>query len=403
MQLDDSHAGYLHVTAFVGAQGPFLSVLCKQGFSIDPQTHHLIAQGLVKLQPDLQYCQAPNRIARSVKAGRDLWPDKEKIDLVLRMDAVAPGHRPVQHQRVDVAFEEQQASALVFGDRHAYTLRGQLHFSDPEPFCKLPIDDFHAYGGIDPTWMPQTPEDAPRVMGMPVPELFPGANPFNPAGLGYWIQRSNFVDGLMLPNVERLGDLLTPERFFVGEPSRWPLAPRPICWGVQSLWSYPRCLYTNRRPYHMPDEGQADVMAALEPFQAGISPQGQAGQVTLGPKLMQQGAQELALSMRDGPLSLVVKGCLPTGPVRLEIPDKAPPVAIYRDGSSQELRHKRLGVHVDLRSMRLELTWASQCALDVVPRQPGGLAELKTQYLVSYEGQALSARCWPGDRAFLHL
>lgn len=395
MQPADPHAGRVHVTAFVGAQGPFLSVLCKQRYLVEFRQGRLLDQGLAELSPDLEYCQAPNRIGRSVKKGRDLWPDKELIDLLLTADAVALDERPITSLPVEIAFEEQRASALVFGDRYAYTLGGQLRFSDPEPFVRCPLDDFHAYGGIDPTLMPQTPEQAPRVLGMPVPELFPGANPYNPAGLGYWVRPENFVTGLMLPNVERSDDLLSPDRFFVGRANAWPLAPRPVCWGVQSLWSYPRCLYTNRRPYFMPDATDA-------PMEGGQA-ESDIAQIGIGPKLMQQGAQELALSMRDGPLSLSVQGVHPKGALSLYVPAKAPPVEIVAQGQRQALRNKRLAVHLNARSMQLEITWASQCPLDQAPRNLGGLAHLMDRYVVSYAGQKLSERCWPGDRAFLHL
>lgn len=403
MQPQDPYAGKLHITAFVGDQGPFLSVICKQVFSLIPEQGHLLPAGLSDLEPDLCYHQAPNRIGRAVLRGRDLWPDKDKIDLILSADAVAPNHAPVSQMQVRVQFEEQGASATVFGDRHAYALRGQLCFSSPDPFTRVPLDDFHAYGGIDPTLMPESAGQAPMVMGMPVPELFPGANPFNPAGMGYWVSPENFVEGLMLPNVERSGDLLTPERFFVRDPQAWPLAPRPVCWGVRSLWSYPRCLSTNRRPHFFPDAAHPEARLALAPFQEGLPLDPELGQVTVNPKLMQQGAQELALSMRDGPLSLRVEGCFARGPVQLCVPHEPPPIEIFADGMRQVMRSKRLAVHLDTREHKLCLTWACQCPLAEAPRQPGGLADLQRRYLVSYDGQVLSDRCWPGDRAFLHL
>lgn len=402
MQPQDPHAAKLHITPFVGAQGPFLSVLCKQVFSVLPERGQLCPTGLAELAPDLSYHQAPNRIGRAVLQGRDLWPDKIYTDLILTADAVAAYEAPTQMMQVQVQFEEKGASAMVFGDRYAYTRHGQLCFSQPEPFSRMPLDDFHAYGGIDPTLMPGSAKDVPMVMGMPVPELFPGANPFNPAGMGYWVNPGRFVDGLMLPNLERSGDLLSPDRFFVQDPKRWPFAPRPVCWGVRSLWSYPRCLFTNRRPHFLPDASLPEAVAALADIQGEIPIHPVHGETSVGPGLMQQGARELALPMRDGPLSLRIEGCRAQGPIALAVPDHAPEIQIFADGTRQAIRSKRLTVHLDTRANLLCLTWACQCRLLSAPARSGGLAELMHRYVVTYQGERLSDRCWPVDRAFLH-
>lgn len=402
MQVHDPHAGYLHVTAFAGRQGAFLSVLCKQSFSVALEQGALFEQGLEKLHADLSYHKASDRIGRAVLHGRDLWPNKEHIDLILNADAVAPGKANVQQLPVSVQFEEKLARAMVFGDRHAYHLHGQLRFSKPEPFCSMPLDDFRAYGGVDPTLMPAQAHEIPQVMGLPVPELFPGANPFNPAGMGYWVRPENFVEGLCLPNVERADDLLSPERFFVGDPRNWPLAPRPISWGLRALWSYPRCLSMNRRPHFLPGPNQPQALARLKDFQGDVPMQPEPGEVQVSPQLMAQGAQELALSMRDGPLRLKLDGVHETGVLAFELPSKAPPIEIFEAGKRQELRFKRLTVHLDTKRKRLSLTWACQCRLASTPRQPGGLEDLRARYQVRYADQLLSAQCWPVDRALLH-
>lgn len=401
MQSTDPHADNLHITAFLGAEGPFLSVLCKQTFSIDPSRGTLRPKGLAKLSPDLRYRQLPSRIGRAVQQGRDLWPDKDWIDLILDLDAVPAQGRPVTKMQVDVAFEENKASALVFGDRHAYRHQGQLRFSRPEPFTRQPIDDFHAYGGIDPTLMPSDAEQTPMVLGLPVPELFPGAHPMNPAGMGYWTNAENFVDGLMLPNVERCADRLTPERFFAGSSQRWPLTPRPICWGVQSLWSYPRCIYTNRRPYHLPDASDAKAFQALVEIDPDCMPSTDA--LSVSPRLMQQGARELALSMREGPLALSVIGCFDSGPLRLVVPHEPPPIEIRVASARQTTRAKRLAVHLDGRKHRLDVTWACQCPLKAWVAPNADMQTLMKRHLVVYDGHPLSEQCWSPGRAFLRL
>lgn len=402
MKSPDPYAGKIHVTSFVRDGEAFLAVICKQAFSVSLKDGTLALDGLETLQPDLSYQQAPHRIARAVLQGRDLWPDKPCIDLILNADAVAPDNAPVQDMQVKVQFEEKSAAALVFGDRYAFRLRGQLRFSDPQTFSSMPLDDFHAYGGIDPTLMPASLSQAPAVLGMPVPELFPGANPFNPAGLGYWVDAKNFVDGLMLPNVERMHDLLSPERFFVGDPSLWPLAARPICWGFRSLWSFPRCLSINRRPHFLPSSDKAQAVARLSAFQDELSLRPKAGELSVSAKIMQQGARELALPMRSGPLSLKLSGVHANARVQLVIPDDPPKIDIEAKGRRQVLEAKRLTVHLDTRAQRLWLSWTIQCPLDPEAARPGALADLKARYRVFYEGQSLSEACWSAGRAILH-
>lgn len=380
-----------------------LTVLCKQHWRFDAHSGALTlaTPELAALSHDIEYATRPDRPGRSLVQGRDLWPYKERTDLVIQGHLQCAQGRPCTEKSVRLAFQGKEDRALVIGDRYAYRRHGQLRFSSPQPFVQMPLDEFHAYGGIDPTLAPQGIADTPMLMGVPLPEFFPGAYPRNPAGMGYWIHEHNFPDGLRLPNLEDPHYRLRPEDFFRGHPEGWPLAPPPVCWGFRSTLSYPRCLHAGRKPYFLPQDGDSVAWQRLD--NALDRPLLKAGPMELGvsSELMQQGARRLSIPIQEGPLEFVMQGICGDEAVRLEIPDQAPALCIRRKGRSLRTRAHRLTVRVHPNQCELFVTWATSVHFD--PEEQRGCdgqdsaawyRSVQEHYEIDYQDRPLPAQCW---------
>lgn len=389
-----------HITWFQHATGPALSLLCKQRFRFCSQSGALgVAQDpYAVLQPDLCYEGRDDRPGRILAQGRDLWPDKDRIDLIISGSAIAPGGRPCTQMQLEVRFEERRARALVQGDRVVYRRGGGLCFTRPKPFVQIPVDAFHAYGGIDPHHVPERLEDTPMVMGVPVPELFPGAYPRNPSGVGYWIDAHTVVDGLLLPNIECPEQLLDPENIIRRDPCAWPLAPRPITWGFCGLTSYPRMIHAGRWPVSMPRPQNRAAWAELEDPRDQERLCGDPLSVGLSPELFAQGSRDLAISMRPGDLALHLSGFSPQGDLALTVPSQAPCVQIYRNGELRAHQSRRLTVQVDTERQELLVTWAAISPIAPLGRGDLDLETLQRHYQVQVNGELLPPDCWPSPR-----
>lgn len=161
----------------------------------------------------------------------DFWWQKRKTDVVVEGSAWAPGGKPVARSEVSCRVGSRTKRIAVFGRRVVeYTSSGRPFVGPPEPFTSIPLDDAHAYGGIDP----RVPlgemtklEDVLRFVGD-----YAGMYPRNPVGKGFLVVDEP-VSNFELPNLEDPDDLLTDERLVVGHPGRWFMQPLPWTLGWQ--------------------------------------------------------------------------------------------------------------------------------------------------------------------------
>lgn len=382
----------------------YLSLLFKEAYGVDPK--HKAPYPLRPLwrglQEDLIYCRHPERSAGAMLYGRDLWPDRSKIDLIVKGQAHAPGGRKCSQMEIDVAFENRRMRARVFGDRIAYRVQGKLRFSSPQAFHQLPVDAFHAYGGIDPNYVPSSLADTPSVLGEPILERFPGAYPRNPCGMGYWISPKNFIDGLRLPNIEDEENLLTPDRFFLHDPRRWPLARQPFLCGFIGLTTFPRAIFAGQDPYYQPRAGQGDLLAALAEECPLELLNRQAGQLSIGREMMQNGSPRLRIEENMRPLSLKVRGMTPKGELELSIPRPSSEVRIHEEGRLRVAQIKRLAIQLCTQRQRLELLCSAQLPLGTGQqhrlRQSVDLDALAQAYRVEIGPHLLDRSHWPRER-----
>ncbi|AUX41544.1 hypothetical protein SOCE26_029640 [Sorangium cellulosum] len=141
----------------------------------------------------------------------------------------------------------------VFGDRKVDWYEGSVHFTDPEPFERMPLTFRRAYGGHDRAADEEHPDDfaswLAKAGDLPMEDISPYEYPRNPAGKGYVVfPDRRALDGLELPNLEMPGALLTPENLVLGAAARWPFAPRPAGFGFTDQSWFPRNAFLGLSP-----------------------------------------------------------------------------------------------------------------------------------------------------------
>lgn len=171
----------------------------------------------------------------------DLWPVKERPDLVVQGSAFAPGGRPVRAMEISVSAGGRHRRVAVFGRRTiTWTAPGRVIISAPEPFVQMPATWQNAYGGID--WRTPVAEPTSALEQLRLERDHPGLYPRNPFGKGYLIQQGE-VPAMEMPNLEDPDDLLTADRLLTGTPERWYGQPLPACFDAAPPVSFPRCLF----------------------------------------------------------------------------------------------------------------------------------------------------------------
>lgn len=188
----------------------------------------------------------------------DFWPHKAHTDVVVQGAAWAPDARPVASMEVRVDVGPASRRAAVFGRRFASRANDRTAFTAPERFEQVPLTWDRAYGGAD-LRVPVGPEFAIAAsMGLDCDH--PGVYPRNPLGRGYVVEGDPFAD-VELPQVEDPDDLLTPERFVVGDPRAWSRQPLPVCFDWSHPIMLPRLWFFGFDAYFPVDDAQLPEVA----------------------------------------------------------------------------------------------------------------------------------------------
>lgn len=176
--------------------------------------------------------------------GTDFWPHKRATDVVVQGAAHAPDGVPTERVEVSVSVGERTKRAVVFGHRRVeYLADGRVRFGAPEPFVEMPLDWAHCYGGVDFRVLdPELAKEAEVVQALATHDDHPGLYPRNPFGKGYIVE-PGALEGVRLPEIEDPDDLLTPERFLVGDPRQWWRQPLPWCFDWVHPMMFPRYVY----------------------------------------------------------------------------------------------------------------------------------------------------------------
>lgn len=384
-----------------------LSVLCKRSYSWDASGRVTPLAEQPPLAFDVAHAVRDDRNGELLVQGRDVWPLKHATDVIVTGHARAAYAKPVSSLSVAVSVGEVRRELLALGARYVEQTRsGELTFSPPEPFTEVDVSFWNAYGGIDPMVLPRGLADTPCLAGEPLLELFPGAYPRNPCGLGYLIRETRaLLDGLTLPLLELPEQRLTPESLLVREPEAWGRQPRPAAFGwCHSLW-FPRIVHAGGKPYHLPraTEGGRQLreleLGAVDTLQ--LQPQHAR---CLGERWLQEAAPELILPFLRGDERVRLQGFDVLGDQEFQLPGERPALRVLVDGRELDLLASvihTLAIDADrkqfylLRSGRYRLPGGFAGALCEEPP----LAELLARCEVSVGGRRLESEQWPAPPA----
>lgn len=218
--------------------------------------------------------------------GCDFWPTKEYTDVAVRGSARSAHDSPVRRTTVRLTVADRVKQIEVFGDRTVdWRARGDLRFSEPEPFTEMPMTWDRAYGG----WDPRVPIGKDELTVADVSRLefdHPGMYPRNPFGRGYIV-----VDQpceALLPNLEDPALLLSPRNLVTGDPARWYRQPMPACLDFTSPMMFHRLCWLGAEAWFHPPAG-----AKLPEIDLGLLPPDfheLRGRLSDSPILMQDGS-----------------------------------------------------------------------------------------------------------------
>ncbi|RLB38905.1 MAG: hypothetical protein DRH12_12225 [Deltaproteobacteria bacterium] len=190
-------------------------------------------------------------VSPSFKFLSELVPFKTGTDLVVQASAMS--RNPVTQMEVSVQVNKHLQQAIVYGDRHCDFVGAKLVFTPPAPFTELPLRYENAYGGRDTSFEKGVIEELEKMADKdelrkvrPAAEaVFGGYNPLayprNRFGKGYILEdRQEKIEGRALPNIERPGDTLDPERIRLDNPLNWYRQPVPVGFDYLDPGTFPR-------------------------------------------------------------------------------------------------------------------------------------------------------------------
>lgn len=194
---------------------PLVSVLAKGTFRILPDGEcESVADALPFQEQDSLQGSGPGEGA--IRQEMDLVGWKPRTDLVVQGKCFAPRGKQGLHFDVGAKVGDRVFRLRVFGARKIDASRGNIRFTDPEPFESMPVHWGLAYGGVD-SW---TKEGHDLI------------HPANPVGTGFLVKPSlERIHGSPLPNLEDPDQPLTPETFLVQSHDRWAMTPKPKAMG----------------------------------------------------------------------------------------------------------------------------------------------------------------------------
>lgn len=292
------------------AQGrPALCVVVKRTYRLEVRPGSSGATPCVVAgeQLPLHTLEVDQEDPETVLQDADIYPFKPLTDVVVRGHAHAPGR--VTQMGASVSVGKHTKTLLITGDRRcSRSATGQVLFSPPDPFEKVPLLYSRAYGGVDRV--------AEAKYGNPYALILPYASerlqgsrhspyryPRNGVGRGYLIEpTAEALEALVLPNIEDPEDPLGPGRLAVGSTRRWPHMPLP--WGTDwlSLACFPRIGFLGGTTDHEPFQGD------FPEVRRGFMPQGYPRRGTPSEMWHERACNSGSLGLQLGPFTAATIG-----------------------------------------------------------------------------------------------
>ena len=218
-----------------GADGePIFVLLAKRTYSLPLNGPPTPVEAPRPLRAIDEYFDDGDPQTHTVRLEAEVAPFKLATDFVVVGLGWSPGLKPVPHFDAIATIGAVKKTIRIFGERSCVYRPGlSPRVTDPLPIVEMALRYERAYGGMD------LKSDPPSI----------AMYPRNPRGTGFALRnRTESIDGLVLPNLESPTDLLTPERIVVGEPDRWPSQPLPQGFGWFPKIAYPRCSFVGSIP-----------------------------------------------------------------------------------------------------------------------------------------------------------
>jgi hypothetical protein len=228
-------------------------------FGLVKFTYQITRNGCTLTEPEpLFHDMRDPDIDPRIKPGSDFWTVKLATDFVVQGSAYPPDEQSTDRMEVRVSIGDLEKRVAVFGTRYVdWTDRGNVRFTDPEPFEEVEITWENAYGGTDYRVVDPSMEDlGPEAEAARLQSDHPGMYPRNPFGKGYLV-KSDPVEDFELPQLEDPNDLLTPDRVVTGDPEMWYQQPLPWTFDWVHPMMFPRFVHFIDRPeawYPAPDD-----------------------------------------------------------------------------------------------------------------------------------------------------
>ena len=296
--------------------------------------------------------------------------------------AHAASEKPVREMLAGLVIGRHAHKLRVFGERRSEWRRGQVDFTEPAPFERVPLRYELAYGGFDPVALRAALAAVEHRIGDALewrrsraflqdtfPKTVPVAYARNPVGMGYVADAlPEALHDVALPRIELDRDRLTPERFAQGRGMDWLSRPVPAGLDFMDPRMFPRTALLGLPPLgfavgssdcaevqwgQLPSDfsrgnvmtvDEADVLGVVHPEAARCAPIG----------------LRLPMLRGDEPLNLVgLRADRPRWDVRL--PGERPLFDVPGQGA---LPGRLFQVFVDVEARRVELLWAASWQAD---------------------------------------
>ncbi len=337
-----------------------LSVLAKRTYTLSPEKPCVPSKEQLALRTAPIFDAARRNL---FVADVETYPFKHLTDVIVHGHAYA--HGECTSVRAEVKVGPFTKTLDVMGDRRCSRgTDGQLRFSRPERFERMPLSYDRAYGGWD--------EAAEKRHGHPWARLGPylhentdlaAYSPFvyprNRHGRGYLLEATREgLDALLLPNLEDPADRLTAERLVVGDPRRWHEMPLPACTTWMPPSYFGRGAFLGMRPFWQPlPDGLPEFERALLPREVSSI------DLAAGDPLVVRYTNGASLGLqvpylRPGDV-LTLRNLHATAPLlTIALPDDAP--KIFVDGRNGKLTATAPVIHhveIEPDAQRLSIVW----------------------------------------------
>lgn len=334
-------------------EGPprYAYAIAKTTYAIGDDSLERVAPRTLQKDPYHPECQP------RIPQGSDYWWQKRRTDVVVEGSAWARGGTAVERSEVVARIGDHTKRVAVFGRRFIeYTSGGRAYIGPPEPFESIPLDDAHAYGGMDPRVPIRKPHDLHSTLAIVADH--PGMYPRNPMGCGYLVLTER-VDGFELPNLEDPDDLLTDERLFAKELENWHRQPLPWTLGWQHAMSFTR-LASLGADARFP----ASDATELEEVKRGFLPADYLARARSDEVFQDAFYQEASLGMTFDPLPegtpITVSGVHPSRlNLSFELP-KPPRIEITIEGAAEQVPPLLTGVVVEPDELRVSFIYCGR-------------------------------------------